>query len=256
MLVTVLVRMIVPVRVLMGMIVSATAAFAMDVFVMVMGTGLTMFMMVALRPVLVAVLVHSMIMIMIVAVRLAMTVGAALGIKRGQHGDHRGAKPLQHVFDDMIVADAQPVAEKLSRQMPITEMPGDTDELGRAGGTNLEKALGYRLHQDQPAILKLESVAVLHDGRFLEVEKEHGLADAPHHKAAAMTVITFESKRIGRRSGPGAGGMDASSGNHGVLVLADGGRDGWASLAKSAAEASAAAIKARPRNAAEATPVW
>lgn len=254
MLVTVLVRMIVPVRGVVGMIMAATAAFAVDVLVMVMGTGFTMFVMVAFRPVLMDMLVRPMFMIM--AERLAMTVGAALGIKGGQHGGHRGAKPLQHVFDDMIVADAQPVAEKLSRQMPVAEMPGDANEVGRTSGTDLKKALGHRLHQDQPTILELESVAVLHDGRFLEVEKEHGLADAPHDEAAAMTIITFEGKRIGRRSGPGAGGMDASSGDHGVLVLADGGRDEWASLAKSAAEASAAAIKARPRNAAEATPAW
>lgn len=243
---------VVPVRMVMGMIVAAAAIVAMGMFVVVMGTALVMVVVVALRSVLVGVFP----MIVIVAVNFAMAVGAAFRIEGGQHWHHTGAEPLQHVLDDMIVANAQPVAEELGRQMAVAEMPGDANEFGLAGGGDLEKTFGHRLDENQSPIFEFQGISVLHHGRFLEIEKEHGLADAPHDEAAAMAVVSFEGERVGGRSGPSAGGMDSGGSDHGVLVLADGGRDGWASLAKSAAEASAAAIRPRPRSAAEATPAW
>jgi hypothetical protein len=252
MLVAVPIRMVVAVRVIMGMIMATAAIIAMDVLMMVMDARLAMFVEMTFRPMLMGMLVLPM--IVIVAMGLTVAVGTTLRIEGGQHRRHRGAEALQHVLDDVVIAYTQAIAEELGRQMPVAEMPGDTNEIDGIGGCDLKQALGHRLHQDQPPVLEFESIAVLHHRRFLEVEKEYGLADATHDKAAAVAIVALESKRIRGRAGPSAGGKDASGGDHGMSALADEESDGRMSLAKSAAEASAADIKARPSSAAAATP--
>lgn len=255
MLVAVPVRVVVPVIMIVGVIMSAAAGFTMGMLMVMMRSAIAVVMMMALRSVLMGMFMRPMIM-MIVPVRLAIAVGAAFRIEGREDRRNRGAKPLQHVLDDVIVANAQPVAEKLRRQMSVAKVPGDANEIGWAGCGNLEKALRNRLDEDQAPIFQFKGIAVLHDGSFLEIEQKNRFADAAHHKTAAMAIIAFKSERIGRRSSPGAGGMDASGSNHGISVLTDGGRDELASLVKSAAEASAAVISARPSSAAAATPAW
>ncbi len=207
------------VAVSMGMImrvIVATAAvvvMGVSMLVMMMRTGLAVVVMMALRSMLVGVFMRPMV-VMIVPVNVAMAVGAAFGIERRQHGFHGGAQPLQHVLDDMIVADPQPITEKLGRQVPVAEMPGDTDQFGRTGSPDLQKALGNGLHQDQTTIFKLKGIAILHYGGLLEIEEKHRLADAAHDEAAAMTIVAFESERVGRRAGPGSGGKDSCCGDH------------------------------------------
>ena len=220
MLVTVPVRVVVTMGMVVGVIMAAAAIVAMDVvMVVMMGTCLAMVVMMALRSVLVGMLLLAM--IVLVPVDLAMAVGASFGIEGGEHRRHRGAEPSQHVLDDMVVADAQPVAEELGRQVPVAQMPGNADEIGRAGGSDLQEALGNRLHQDQPAILQLERIAVLHDGGFLEIEQKHRLADATHDEAAAVAIVALQRERVGRRTGPCSGGKDAGCGDHDMWVLTD-----------------------------------
>ena len=253
MLVAVPVGMIVPMIMIVGVVMPTTAGLAVGVFMVVMRSGIAMVVMVAFRPMFVGMLMRPMI-VMVVPVRLAIAIGATFRIEGGEERRHGCTEPLQHFLDDVIVTDTQSIAEELSRQMPVAKVPGDAHEIGWAHGSNFQEALGNRLDQDQTPVLKLKGIAVLHHGRLLEIKQEDGLADAPHHKTAAVTVVALESKRIGRRSGPGTSGKNACGSYHGVSVLTDGGRDGWASLAKSAAEASAAVINARPNSAAAGTP--
>lgn len=253
MLVAVPVGMIVPMIMIVGVVMPTATGLAVSMFMVVMRSGIAMIVMVALRPVFVGMLMRPMI-VMIVPVRFAIAIGATFRIESSEDRRDRCTEPLQHFLDDVIITDTQPIAEELSRQMPVAEVPSDAHEIGRAHGSNFQEALGNSLDQDQAPVLKLKGIAVLHHGRLLEVEQENGLADTPHHETAAMTVVALESKRIGRRSGPGTSGKDASGSDHGMSVLTDGGRDGWASLAKSAAEASAAVIRARPNSAAAGTP--
>lgn len=242
MLVTVTMGMVV------GVIMAAAAIFAMDVVMVVMGACLAVVVMMALWSVFMGMVVFPM--IVVVSMDLAVAIGPTFGIEGGEHRRYRCAKPLQHILDDVVVADTQPIAEKLGRQVTVAEMPGNANQFGRAGGGDLQQALGNRLHQDQPAVLEFERVAVLHDGGFLEIEQKHRLADAAHDEAAAVAIVALEGERIGRRAGPCAGGKDAGGGDHDMSVLADGGWDAGASLAKSVAETRVVAIKASPSNAA------
>ena len=71
---------------------------------------------------------------MVMAVRGA-GIGADFRVERRVEPGQLAAEPLDHRGDDMIGADAQPLAGDLQRQMPVAEMPGDAQQVGRVGGS-------------------------------------------------------------------------------------------------------------------------
>ena len=62
---------------------------------------------------------------MAVPVPLMMIVSAALGVEWRLDRHEPRAKPAQHVFDDVIAPDAQPLARDLHVDMPIADMPSE-----------------------------------------------------------------------------------------------------------------------------------
>src|SRR5437868_11648802 len=58
-------------------------------------------------------------------------IGATFGIERRLDLDDARAQSLHHRLDDMIAADAQALTDDLRRQMPITEVPGYSDQMMR-----------------------------------------------------------------------------------------------------------------------------
>src|SRR5260370_16578296 len=70
--------------------------------------------------------------VMVARIVIVLAVGAALGIERRPHLAHLGTQALQHVDDDMVVADQDALALNLRRQVPVTEMPGEPCEGGGA----------------------------------------------------------------------------------------------------------------------------
>ena len=63
-----------------------------------------------------------------VGIVIVLAVGAAFGIERRAHLADLGAQALQHVDDDVIVADQDAVGVDLRRQVAIAEMPGEPRE--------------------------------------------------------------------------------------------------------------------------------
>ena len=56
---------------------------------------------------------------------IVLAVGTALGIEGHAHLAHFGTQALQHVDDDVIVANQKAVVIDLRRQVAVAEMPGD-----------------------------------------------------------------------------------------------------------------------------------
>lgn len=114
-------------RMIMVVRMAAAATFAMLVMTvmrmpvvfmaMTAATILAMLVMVMFRAVLMIMIVVTMPVIM--AAHLAMPVRAAFRIEWGEDRRDGSAEARQHVLDDVVVADAQAVAEELGRQMPV-----------------------------------------------------------------------------------------------------------------------------------------
>src|SRR3546814_14613472 len=65
---------------------------------------------------------------------VVLAVGAAFRIERRIDCLHGGAEALQHVDDDMVIADENAIRVNFSRKMPVAEMPGEPrqQQIGRA----------------------------------------------------------------------------------------------------------------------------
>ena len=74
-----------------------------------------------------------------------MIVGAGFRIERCDDVAQRRAKPAQHLFKDMIAADAQTMVHHLHLGVPIAEMPGDPPNIVPAR-SNLDEILGFAGH--------------------------------------------------------------------------------------------------------------
>src|SRR5438876_8030501 len=58
-------------------------------------------------------------------------IGATFGIERRLDLDDARSQSLHHRLDDVIAADAQAFTDDLRRQMPVAEVPGDSDQMMR-----------------------------------------------------------------------------------------------------------------------------
>src|SRR5260221_12815243 len=90
---------------------------------------------------------------------IVLAIGAALGIEGVLDATDAGAQPLQHVDDDMIVADQDDVVGDLGRQMAVAEMPGEPRQPPRAVGPPPDQRLGARPAPDDPATWTRQAVA-------------------------------------------------------------------------------------------------
>ena len=108
----------------MGVIVVVVIVVAMLVVMMIVTN-----VVIVIIVVMVTMIVPGVIMSMrgVGRMRMARRIGAAFGIERCLDLDNARAQPLHHRLDDVIPADAQPLAHDLRRQMAVAEMPGDPD---------------------------------------------------------------------------------------------------------------------------------
>ena len=105
------------------------------------------------------------------------------------------AQPLDHVRDDMVGADAYPVAEQLDRQVPVAEVPGDTDEFAFVVGMNFEQRFRFRGYADDAGFGR-KSVAVAKTHGLRKVEKDVRAGLGPQSDPAAMATIKIDQHRI------------------------------------------------------------
>ena len=67
---------------------------------------------------------------MVVMVRAGDRIGADFRVEGGFERGQPPAEAGHHLGDDMIGADAQPLARDLQWQMPVAEMPRDAQQCG------------------------------------------------------------------------------------------------------------------------------
>jgi|SRR6516162_9998132 len=87
-------------------------------------------------------------------------VGAKFRVERCLEPGDPAAEPRHHLGNDMILANAQAVADDLNRQMAVAEMPGDAQQAWPIRGFDIEDWLGRRAHDDKAAGVKLEAVTL------------------------------------------------------------------------------------------------
>jgi hypothetical protein len=64
---------------------------------------------------------------MFMARMAVVAVGSSLGLEGHYNSSNLCPEALQHVFDDVVGPDSQNLMSNVRRQMPISQMPGDSD---------------------------------------------------------------------------------------------------------------------------------
>jgi hypothetical protein len=140
-------------------------------------------------------LMPSVIMVAMVAVA---AVSAAFGLEGGLHLYKIRFEVMEHILDHMVGANAKNLVSNLSRQMPISQMPGKAHKLIGIFMPDFDNKLSSGLNLQQPPIVKLQAISIGHRNRFREVEKDIFALIGSQANAAAMARVEIESDRASR----------------------------------------------------------
>jgi hypothetical protein len=181
----------------------------------IMRMVMTMIVAMVMARMLVRMVMRCMIMELFCRMRMTVAVvGAAFGIERRFDLDHPCAQPLRHFLDHVIAADTQRLCRDLCRQMAITEVPGDANQMLRILAAKFEKRLRRRDHFDQAAILQHQRVAAAQRRGILEIKQEFKPPRCRHRHAPPVTVIEIEHNRIGWSLAPAVVFRDLDRADH------------------------------------------
>jgi hypothetical protein len=140
-------------------------------------------------------MMHATIMVTMVAVA---AVSAAFGLEGGLHLNKIRFEVMEHILDHMVGANAKNLVSNLSRQMPISQMPGKTHELMRIFVPDFEDWLGSGSDAEQSPVFKLQRIPIGHRNCFREVENDIFALISSQANAAAMARVEIESNRVSR----------------------------------------------------------
>src|SRR5690242_9644428 len=100
------------------------------------------------------------------------SVSAWLGIEWGLHAVNVTTQSVDHLLNHVISADADRVATKLHRQMPVAEMPGNAGEPVRARGMDLGQRLRAGGNAHHATIRQAQAVALLQPDRVRQIDQQ------------------------------------------------------------------------------------
>jgi hypothetical protein len=140
-------------------------------------------------------LMPSVIMVAMVAVA---AVSAAFGLEGGLHLYKIRFEVMEHILDHMVGANAKNLISNLSRQMPISQMPGKAHKLIGIFMPGFDNKLSSGLNLQQPPIVKLQAISIGHRNCFRKVEKDIFALIGSQANAAAMARVEIESDRASR----------------------------------------------------------
>ena len=84
-----------------------------------------------------------------------------LGIERRFERRHLGTKPAQHVFENVIVANTECIADNLNIGMSVSKMPCEPDEFARQACVNFKKRFWFADDTHDSAVVQDKSIAIL-----------------------------------------------------------------------------------------------
>jgi hypothetical protein len=121
-------------------------------------------------------------------------VSATFRLERGLQLYKLRAEAIEQILDHMVGPNAKNLVSNFSRQMPISEMPGQTDKLTGFFMSDFDNRLFGSLNLQPPPIFELQPVSVGHGNRFRKVEKNVFPLIRRQANAATMARIKIESK--------------------------------------------------------------
>jgi hypothetical protein len=136
-------------------------------------------------------------MVLTVVVAVA-AISAAFGLKRGLHLYKIRSEAVEHVLDYVVGPNAKNLVSNFSRQMPISQMPGEPYELIGIFMPDFDNILSSGLNFQPAPIFKLQAISIGHRNCFRKIEKDVLPLIRGQANAASMACIKIESERTRR----------------------------------------------------------
>jgi len=121
-------------------------------------------------------------------------ISATLGLERGLRFRELRAEGLEHMLDHMVGPNAENLVPNFSRQMPVSEVPGQAHKLVGISVPNFDNMLRSGLNHQPPPIFKLQTISISHRNRFRKVEKYIFAFVSSQANAAAVACVKIESE--------------------------------------------------------------
>src|SRR5215471_4073456 len=99
---------------------------------------------------------------------------------------------MEHLLDHMIGPNAKNLIANFSRQVPISQMPGEAHELVGIFMPNFDNRLRGRFDLQQPPVFKLQGISIGHGNRLWKIEKDIFALIRSQADAAAMASVEIE----------------------------------------------------------------
>jgi len=136
--------------------------------------------------------------VIVVVMMTVSAVSAAFRLEPRLHPCEVCCKPKEHVLDHMIGPNAKNLIANFSRQMPISQMPGEAHELGGILVPDFDDKLRGGVDLQQPPVFKLQGISIGHGNRFRKIDKDIFALIRSQANAAAMTSIEIEREGAAR----------------------------------------------------------
>ena len=117
-------------------------------------------------------------------------------------------KAGQHVLDDMVASDQNAALFNLRFQMPVAQMPGQSQQMMCVLPAYFQQFLSFCEHLYHPAVLELQAVAMAKLDCVRQIKQEFQAGVTAQDNSSAMALILVQGDGA-QGVGPPASGSQA-----------------------------------------------
>ena len=129
---------------------------------------------------------------LLAAVRVIVSIGAALGFERRDERSNRQTQPRNHLRQDVIGEEAQAIGHQLHGDVSIAQVIGGLGDQKRVAADRLEQGLLGRNDLDLAAIFDADALAVLEQAAAFDDERSLLAIVQPQQQSALAAGIEIK----------------------------------------------------------------
>ena len=129
---------------------------------------------------------------LLTAMRVMVSIGAALGFERRDQRSDRQTQPRNHLRQDVIGEEAQAIGHQLHGDVSIAQMIGGLGDHKRIAADRLEQGLLGRNNLDLATIFDADALAVLEQPAALDDERGLLAIVQPQQQSALAAGIEIQ----------------------------------------------------------------